>query len=747
MKSITILFKSFFIILLFLFSNAFSDTLNKIEITGNDRISDETIRLFISVDIKDEIDEVKLNNILKDLYDTDFFKDISVKFDNQILSINVIENPIIENISYIGIKSNRILELIKDGTSIKQRSSYDERKIKNDKLKIKDILQAIGYYNASLDILVEQSKNNLVSITYDIDLGKKSKIKKITFIGNKVFKDKKLQRIITTTEYKFWKFISGKKFLNQNSVFLDERLLKNFYKNNGYYDVKINSSFAKSLDDNNFELIFNIDAGSKIYFGELDLKLPTDFDENNFSSIKKLFKKIKGDPYSINKIDDILDEIDSITTLEQYKFIKANVFETINQNTIDLKFHVEEGEKFYVDRINILGNRVTSESVIRNQLMLDEGDPFSKILVNKSINNIKRLNFFKTVNYKVLNNNENNTKSIEISVDEKPTGEIFASAGAGTSGASLGFGVKENNFLGKGIGLDSNILLSGESIKGKFSVTNPNFKNSDKTLFASVEAIENNYYKNFGYKTNKTGISIGTDFEYLNDFYVGINSSNFYEVIETNSTASAQQQGQEGNYWDSFIKLSMNYDKRNQKFQTSDGFKSHYSVDLPLISDTNTLKNYYNYSHYFDFFEKNFSSISIYLESAHSINNKDIKLSERITIPSNRLRGFEAGRIGPKDGDDFVGGNYAYSINVASNIPQIFEESQNIDFLIFADAADIWGVDYNSSLKGSGIRSSVGVALDWMSPVGPMNFTLAYPVTKEIGDKTETFRFNLGTTF
>ena len=747
MKSITILFKSFFIILLFLFSNAFSDTLNKIEITGNDRISDETIRLFISVDIKDEINEVKLNNILKDLYDTDFFKDISVEFDNQILSINVIENPIIENISYIGIKSNRILELIKDGTSIKQRSSYDERKIKNDKLKIKDILQAIGYYNASLDILVEQSKNNLVSITYDIDLGKKSKIKKITFIGNKVFKDKKLQRIITTTEYKFWKFISGKKFLNQNSVFLDERLLKNFYKNNGYYDVKINSSFAKLLDDNNFELIFNIDAGPKIYFGELDLKLPTDFDENNFSSIKKLFKKIKGDPYSINKIDDILDEIDSITTLEQYKFIKANVFETINQNTIDLKFHVEEGEKFYVDRINILGNTVTSESVIRNQLMLDEGDPFSKILVNKSINNLKRLNFFKTVNYKVLNNNENNTKSIEISVDEKPTGEIFASAGAGTSGASLGFGVRENNFLGKGIGLDSNILLSGESIKGKFSVTNPNFKNSDKTLFASVEAIENDYYKNFGYKTNKTGISIGTDFEYLNDFYVGINSSNFYEVIETNSTASAQQQGQEGNYWDSFIKLSMNYDKRNQKFQTSDGFKSHYSVDLPLISDTNTLKNYYNYSHYFDFFEKNFSSISIYLQSAHSINNKDIKLSERITIPSNRLRGFEAGRLGPKDGDDFVGGNYAYSINVSSNIPQIFEESQNIDFLIFADAADIWGVDYNSSLKGSGIRSSVGVALDWMSPVGPMNFTLAYPVTKEIGDKTETFRFNLGTTF
>jgi outer membrane protein insertion porin family len=747
MKFIKVLFKSFFLILFFLSSYGLSDTLNKIVIIGNDRISDETIKLFISTNVNDEIDDVKLNNILKDLYETNFFKDISIKFDNQILSISVLENPIIENISYNGIKSDRILEIIKQGTLIKQRSSYNESVINKEKIKIESILKNLGYYNSSLDILINETQNNLVSITYDINLGKKSKIKKITFIGNKVFKDKKLRRVITSTEYKFWKFISGRKFLNQSSVFFDERLLKNFYKNNGYYNVKINSSFAKLIDDNNFELIFNIDSGSKIFFGELDLKLPVDFDENNFSSIKKLFRDVKGKPYSINTIDKILDEIDSITTLEQYKFIKANVTETVSANSIDLQFNVEEGEKFYVDRINIFGNTVTKENVIRNQLMLDEGDPFSEILVNKSINNIKSLNFFKTVNSKVVTNNENNTKSIDISIQEQPTGEIYASAGAGTSGTSIGFGVKENNFLGNGISLDTNFLLSSESFKGKFSVRNPNFNNSDKSIYVSAEAIETDNYKTFGYKTNKTGLSIGTDFEYLNDFYLGIYNSHFYEVIDTNSTASTQQQAQEGNYWDSFLKFNMNYDKRNQKFQTNDGFKSFYSLDLPIISDTNTIKNYYNYSHYFNFFEKNFSSISIYLQSANSLNNKDIKLSERITIPSSRLRGFEYGRVGPKDGDDFVGGNYAYSINFVSNLPNILEESQDLDFLIFADAADIWGVDYNSSIEGNGIRSSVGVALDWMSPIGPMNFSFAYPVTKKTGDKTETFRFNLGTTF
>ena len=747
MKSIKILFKLFFFILLLFSSNAFSNTLNKIEITGNDRISNESIKLFINVKINDEINDDKINIILKDLYETNFFKDVSLQYVDQVLIINVIENPIIEKISYEGIKNKKTLKIINENALVKSRSSYNENTIKKEKKNIENILKDLGYYNTTIDISVIDSKNNLVDIIFNINLGKKAKIKKITFIGNKIFKDKKLLNIIASNEYKFWKFISGRKYLNQNIVFLDERLLKNFYKNNGYYNVQINSSFAKLIDDSNFELIFNIDPGPRFFFGELNISLPSDFDKKNFTSIEKLFKKIKGKPYSINTIDKILDEIDSITTLEQYKFIKANVSENINQNLINFQFNVEEGEKFYVDRINIYGNTITSENVIRNQFELDEGDPFSEILVNKSINNLKSLNFFKTVNSKINNNDNTKTKEIDIFLEEKPTGEIYATAGAGTSGASFGFGVKENNFLGNGIGLDTNALISSSQFKGKFTVTNPNYKNSDKSLYGSLEATETDNYNTFGYKTNKTGFRVGTNFEYLNDFYIGLNTSNFYETIETNSTASTQQQSQEGNYWDSFIKLDMNYDKRNQKFQTTSGFKSFYSINLPVVSDTNTLKNYYNYSKYFSFFDKNFSSVSLYLQSANSIDDKNIKLSERITIPSSRLRGFEYGRVGPKDGDDFIGGNYAYSLNFASSLPFILEDSQNFDLLFFADVADIWGVDYNSSIKGNGTRSSLGIALDWMTPVGPINFSFAYPISKQTGDKTESFRFNLGTTF
>jgi len=536
--------------------------------------------------------------------------------------------------------------------------------------------------------------------------------------------------------------------LNENLIKLDERLLRNYYLNNGYYNVEINSSYAKLVNENEFEVIFNINSNQKTFFGDIKLDLPLSFNENNFLKLNKLFLDIKGELYSINLIDKILDEIDLITLEEQYQFINATVKENLVDNQLNLIFKLKETDKYYVEKINIYGNTVTQENVIRNKLEIDEGDPFNEILLNKSINNMKSLNFFKNVDKSVNEGTLVNTKILNISVEEKPTGEISASAGFGTSGGSIGFGIKENNFLGRGISLDSNFNMNAETFKGKFSITNPNFNNSDKSFYVNVEALETDNFKTFGYKTNKTGLSIGTNFEYLNDFRLGLGSSNFYEVIKTNSTASQAQQDQKGNYWDTFVNFDFIYDKRNQKFQTSSGFRSFYSIDVPIVSEKNTLKNNYNYSHYFGLYENNISNFSIFLKTANSINNKNVKLSERINIPSSKLRGFESGRVGPKDGDDYIGGNYAYSMNFSSTIPNIFEESQNVDFLFFIDAANLWGVDYDSSLNDSGsIRSSTGIALDWFSPIGPLSFSLAYPVTKESGDKEETFRFNLGTSF
>jgi outer membrane protein insertion porin family len=741
LKSLTIYF--------FLITLVFSEVIEKIIVNGNNRISDETVIMFSNVSIKDEITNNKLNLILKDLYKTNYFENVNVLLDDKILQIEVKEHPIIQKISYTGIKSKTLLEKITFNKLIKDKSPYNLFMLDKEKNRINKTVKELGYFNSKLDAQVETLNDNLVNVNFNIDLGKKAKIKKISFIGNKIFKDRKLRRLIISSEYKFWKIISGRKYLNLNLIDIDKRLLKNYYLNNGYYNVSINSSFAKLIHTNEFELIFNIDAKNKFFFGDIKLDIPIDFDEKNFENINNLFKKLKNQPYSINTISKILDEIDQISSSNQYQFIKATVNENIVSDKINLTFKIQETEKFYVKKINIYGNSVTEENVIRNQLEIDEGDPFNEILVNKSLNNLKSLNFFKSVSQDIIDV-DLNTKILDIFVEEKPTGEISASAGVGTTGNSIGFGIKENNFLGKGLSLDSNFLISSESFKGKLGIKNPNYKNTDKSLYFNIEALENDNLKNFGYKSNKTGFNIGTNFEYLRDFRLGLGSSNFYEEIETNDTASASQQKQKGNYWDSFLNLEFIYDKRNQKFQTTSGFKSYYSLDLPILSDNNTLKNFYDYSYYFDLFDQNVSTLSIMLNSAISISGDDIKLSERINIPSRKLRGFESGRVGPKDGNDFIGGNYAAAINFSSTIPQFFEESQNVDFLFFIDTANVWGVDYDNALDdfySGSIRSSTGVALDWFSPIGPLNFSLAYPITKDDGDKTETFRFNLGTTF
>ena len=734
---------------LFLFHNiASADIIKKIIIEGNERISDETILVFSSVKPGDELNGDKLDQIIKNLYKTNFFDNISTKFLNYELIINVQESPIINLIEFNGIKSKTLKETISSNLTLKPRSSFSATLLQEDKLKIQTVLKNKGYYYSKIDIFKKTKSNNTIDLIYEIEIGEKAKIKKILFTGNKIYKDSKLKSIIISEEYKFWKFISGKKYLNENIISIDNRLLKNFYLNQGYLNVEINSSFAKQVEGNSFELIYNINANNRVFFNEFILDLPSDFEKENFSKVENIFEELKNKPYSINRIEKILKAINNVSLYEQYISSEASVEEVVIDDKINLKFIIKEVDKVFVEKINIFGNSITKEAVVRNQLELDEGDPFNEILLNRSKNNIKSLNFFKDVNVKTENNTNNTAKIINISLQEKATGEIMAGAGVGTSGTTTTFGIKENNYLGNGISVDGKLEISTETIKGKFSMRNPNYKNSDKSIFTNFQASETDRLKDFGYKTNKTGFTFGTDFEYYDDLFFGVGINSYYEEIVTDTTASAQQKKLKGNYFDNFLSLSFDYDKRNQKFQTSQGYRNYFSTDLPLISETNTLANTFTTTNYYEYLNNNVLKSSFYFRNSHSITGENIKLSERLYLPSNRLRGFQRGKIGPKDGDDFIGGNYIASFNISSNIPKILENSQSTDVKIFLDIANVWGVDYDSSLDTSDdIKSAIGLGLDWFSPVGPMNFSLSQAISKGSNDITESFRFNLGTTF
>ena len=749
MKSKSYLINKFLIILLFLsFFQTTSDAENikNFVINGNDRVSNETIIMFSNLEIGENISDTTLNKALKDLYFTDYFKNVDISFSNGTININVDENPIVQAVKITGIKSNNIYENIKKSTNRIEKYPFVESKINDQAILLKNILKSYGYYFVKLDTFIVTNTNNSVDLEFKFDLGEIAKIKKINFIGNKVFKDRILRNIVVSQEAKFWKFITKNKFLDTNRISLDISRLVNFYKNRGFYNVDVKSTTAVITDENQFELIFNINAGNKYSFGEVYINKANEIPIESIKEFSQEFSKLKNKRYSKKIVNNLIDEINDYTIKNEFIFVNAN-FKEIEKpnNKIDVVINFDDLEKKFIDRINILGNYITDEKVIRNSLIVDEGDPFNEILFDKSIQNIKSKNIFKSVDFVTKPNNELN-KIIDIIVEEKPTGEVFAGAGTGTTGTSVTAGIKENNYLGLGIQLDTNFVISDDSLKGKFSVLNPNYNNSDKSLKTVLESSTNDFMSTGGYKTSRTGLIIGTEFEQMNDVFVNLEISNFYEDLETSSSANNIIKKQEGNYFENLISYSFSFNNLDQNFQPSDGSLTKFTQTLPIYSDDLSIENSLLSSHYHSVNDNLILSAKFYLKAINSIDD-DVRVSKRVFVPSRFLRGFESGKIGPKDGSQFIGGNYASALNLNSTVPNIFFENENIDFNFFIDLANVWEVDYNENLDSNKVRSSTGFAVNWFSAIGPLTFSYAVPLSDADTDVTEKFRFQIGTSF
>ena len=746
-----ILFKVI-LVLLFTFGTSYSEKIVNYEVVGNQRISAESIKVLGNFDVNEEYDDEKLNNILKNLYNTNFFKDVKISFKSGTITINVDENPIIENIEINGIRSKNLLKIIQENLTLKNRSSFTETELKNDLIRINNILKINGYYFSSSDVFTtKDDKLNSININIKINLGSKAKIKDIQFTGNKNIKDKKLLEVIVSEKHQFWKFISNNIYVNQANIDLDVRLLENYYKNLGFYDVKVNSSFVEfNNNKNSFKLTYNIESGTKYFFNNLVLNLPDDYNSKDFRKIYKIFDNLKGRKYSLNSVDLIVSEIEKIASTRLYDFLDADVVVLTENDKIDLNFNVNDSQKFYVEKINILGNFNTIEEVIRNQFDVDEGDPLNDLLYNKTLNNIRSLGIFKKVNGRINDGNEENKKIIDITVEEQPTGEISLAAGVGTSGSTIGGGIREKNFLGKGINLSTNVEISEDGLKGRFAYSKPNFAYTDNTLFTAIESSTKDFLSDYGYKQTNLGFSLGTKFEQYENLYFSPELDFNLEDLKTNSNASSRLKKQEGTYEDFYFKYGLEYDLRDSNYNPTSGINTSFFQELPIVSGNNEIANTFIATKYKTLNDESqmVGKVSLYLKTINSLDNSDVRISKRVNVPYHRLRGFEKGKVGPVDNLDYIGGNYVSALNLSTNLPSLLRTVENVDFSYFIDIANVWGVDYDSSLDNSNtIRSSTGLGMDILTPIGPLSFSLSQPITKKSSDKTESFRFNLGTTF
>ena len=735
--------------ILFFTSFVYSEVINDIQINGNKRISNESIIVFGEIDFEKNYNRDDLNDILKKIFETDFFKEVNLDIKKSTLFINLVENPIIENLKINGINNSKLSNLILNKVSLKERKSFIDSVFMSDLNLIKQIVKTNGYYFSEIETKsILNEEQNSIELIYNIKLGKKAKINEIKFLGDKKVKKRILKNIITSEETRFWKFISQSVFLNKDRINLDKRLLTNYYKDNGFYNVNITDSFVEFKDDGAFKLIFNIDAGNKFNFNKLNLILSDDYDPKYFEAITTALKKLENEEYSLSKIEKVLREVDKIAASKQYEFIDASLSQQIVGNSkLNIEISLVDTEKFYVEKINIIGNEYTLEEVVRNYFIVDEGDPYNKILFNKSVNRIKSKNIFGRVEPKILPGSSPNLKIINLEVEEKPTGELSLGAGISTSGGSLGGGIKEKNFLGKGIMLDTNLQVTADSLKGQFIYEQPNFNYSDNSLFTSLSSTNSDKMDDFGYKTSDLSFSLGTSFEQYEDFLFSPKISTSYEKLTTTSSATSILKKQEGNYFDMYFKYSLDYDRRNKRYRADEGFRNIFYQELPLLSNSYEMINSYDTTRYQKMYGIN-TKLSFYGKSVNTLNDENVRVSKGLYIPSSKLRGFQSGKVGPFQNTDYVGGNYVSTVNFHATLPKLLPSFENTDLSFFIDAANIWGVDYDSDLdKNNKIRSATGLALDVFTPIGPLNFSFSQVISKSSTDATETFRFNLGTTF
>ena len=370
-----------------------------------------------------------------------------------------------------------------------------------------------------------------------------------------------------------------------------------------------------------------------------------------------------------------------------------------------------------------------------------------KLNLEKSIAQIKARRIFKNVNYQVLDGSKSNLKIINISVEEQPTGEISAGAGIGTSGGQIGFNIKENNWLGEGKAVSFDIKIDDESLAGQLSFVDPNYDFLGNSLSYSI-ASEENDKPDKGFENSIVSAAISTSFEQYKDIYTNLSLNFSYDDLRTNSNASASLQKQDGDFTELAAVYGLTYDKRNRTFMPTDGSVFGFVQSLPIYADKPFVDNTFRFSTYHEFNENYVGSGKIFLSAINGLNDEDVRLSKRKTLSTRRLRGFSKGKIGPVDGNDHIGGNYAAAVNFDVNLPNLLPDSSNTDVSFFVDFGNVWEVDYDDSLDDSNkLRSSTGVNASWISPIGPLTFTLATNLSKASTDTTESFNFNLGTSF
>ena len=745
----------YFILLLFLSFNVYSQTNKSIIVDGNQNIDNEVIFSIIDEDLNN-LDENKINNIIKKLFDSGYFKNVEIENKENEVIIKIIENPIINNINFVGNKRFNKEIIFEQFNKEDYFYNYNPNKIYSFIDDLTKFYNSFGYNLINITFEIDEPENNpnSVDLNFYIDEGSISKIDKIHFIGNNNFDRRELLSNIKSKQKNLIRFFSNinfKKFQIKNDIIR----LKNYYKNNGFKDVEVEYKTEFISQKNKFNVYFYINEGNKYNFidfainsEEINLSETQSQDVQNIVSNfydKKIKKK---NNYNQSYLDEIKEKIAEYLYQEGLIFFKIEVFEKINNSDVAILLKLNLDNPKYVNQINIYGNTRTNEKVIRREIVVAEGDAINNNLIGRSKRNINRLGIFKQASINEKRIDKDNI-DLEVQVEEKSTGQFQIGVGFSTlEGATLTSGLTEDNFGGVGRQVDLTINTADKNTKYNFGIVEPYVFNKNLNFIYGISYEDKDLSKSSSYDYSKFNTNTGFKYFLIDDLsHTATLEYSLKEYNITNSsTAPKSIDKQSGGNADILINNTLIYNKLNSFIRPTKGNYISYSNVLSPVtnSDNGYLKNILTYKKYYNY-ETNIISIQTKLGNIISLQDDELLVDDKFSLGGRWLRGFDSFGIGPRNSrTSYVGGNNIIVTKLDLQRP-LFKNSDNpIDLNLFLDAGSVFGNKSNPTNANESIRSSYGIGIKFYSPIGPIGFSWAFPIQSESYDIERMFLFTVG---
>jgi outer membrane protein insertion porin family len=740
-------------------SPAAAQTIRSIQVEGNHRIEAETVRSYMQIAPGDAYSAEKVDASLKGLFRTGLFSDVKISRRNDVLVVLVEENPIINRVSFEG---NRELDddaLAKE-VELRPRVVFTRARAQADAQRIVALYRRSGRFSATVEPKIIQLSQNRVDLVYEINDGPVTKIERINFIGNRVFSDSQLRGVIATSETRWWKFLTSSDSYDPDRLNFDRELLRRHYLKNGYADFRVLSSTAElARDGKGFFITFSVEEGPEYSFGPSTVA--TAVPSLDVDRLQDAIRSQEGRTYDATDVDKSVENLTIEAGKEGFAFaqVKPRADRDEETRTIAVVYEIEEGPRVYIERIDIVGNVRTLDKVIRREIRLAEGDAYNRVLVDRARRRITGLDFFAKVDIKELPGSAPDKVIMVVEVEEKSTGSLAFGAGFSTAETILGdITLTERNLLGRGQFVRVRTSMSFKRQQVDFSFTEPYFLDRNMSFGVDIFATETDLQDESSFDTRQVGAGLRFGFPISEDAKVTLRYSFTNDRIsDIKSTASVAIKSAAGTSNTSLVGYAVNYDTLDSPVDPTSGVRATFAQDLAgLGGDVYFVRTSVKGEYYYSIFDGVVGLLGGSAGYTTGWNGKDVRILDRFFKGGESFRGFERSGIGPRDvstsNDDAVGGQ-AFAIGTAEvTFPVGLPEEFGVRGAVFSDVGTLFdspSAPAGAIIKGddAALRASVGVGILWKSPLGPVRFDLAEAILKESEDKTELFRFSIGTRF